>query len=97
MNKPDSFFKVFDYYGLEHDALDKGLVYHTVIITKDIITEDGITLLKKGVEYDQVTFYFEKESFHFIVWKLSEDGWEFIPHEQSLMIAQKELSPFLVW
>ena len=97
VKRPDSFFLVFDYSHLEHDAMDHALVYHSVIITRDIITEDGITLLKKGNEYEQVTFYFDKQSFYFIVWEPSKDGREFIPNRQSLMIAQKDLAPFLVW
>lgn len=93
-----SFYHIFDFNHLMHDAIDGGLVYDNCKITKDINTVSGE--LKEGQEFHQVNFYFNKQAFHFINWKLDltpGGNGQYIPNETSVLIPQAEISKYLVW
>lgn len=94
----ESFFNVFEYAFLMHDAIDHGLVYDGgIVITKDITTASGIQL-HKGEEFHQVNFYFDKAMFAFIVWQPSSESTDgTIRPTREVDIPQTELAPFLVW
>lgn len=93
----ESFFNVFEYAFLMHDAIDQGLVYDGVEITKDITTTSGIQL-HKGEAFHQVNFYFDKAMFAFIVWQPSSESTDgIIRPTREVDIPQAELAPFLVW
>jgi hypothetical protein len=94
----DSFYHIFDYGFLMHDAIDHGLVYDGgIVITKDITTTSGIQLLK-GEEFHQVNFYFDKAMFAFICWQPSSESTDgTIRPTREVDIPQAELAPFLVW
>jgi hypothetical protein len=94
--KTDSFFYIFDYSHMMHDAIDGGLVYECCDVTKDITTARGFKL-KKGQHYEAVWFLFEKSLFQFIDWVPGDDG-TYIPNPKTLIeIPQLELAPFLKW
>lgn len=96
--KRESFFRVFEYGFLMHDAIDHGLVYDGgITITKDIFTTSGIQL-DKGDEFHQVNFYFDKSMFSFLVWQAAEESVDTtIRPTRQVDIPQAELAPFLVW
>ena len=92
-----SFFRVFDYRTLMHDAIDQGLVYDEVIITKDILTTTGINLTK-GDQFHQVNLNLHSATFDFICWQRAEDSEDGIIRPTRLVtIPQSELAPFLKW
>ena len=95
MNKPESFFNVFDYHCFEPQAIDQGLVYESITITRDVLTSSGLKL-NKGDEYDAVWFLIEKHLFQFIKWERVTD-YDFQMGPGSIEIPQSELVPFLHW
>ena len=92
----ESFFNLFDFFAIEHQAMNATIVYESCKITKDIETRNG-QVLKVGTEFDQVNFYIKLGQFHFITWKPSEDCSEYIPNETSVLIPQGDLAAFLMW
>ena len=94
----ESFFNVFEYCFLMHDAIDHGLVYDGgIVITKDITTASGIQL-HKGEAFHQVNFYFDKAMFAFIVWQPAYESLDgTIRPTREVDVPQAELAPFLVW
>lgn len=97
-NKNDSFYRIFEYGHMMFDAIDKGMVFEQIVITRNITTASGKTL-KKGDEYEAVWFLFEKQLFQFIDWIPECNGSHFwIPDSTTLIeIPQAELAPLLVW
>ena len=95
MDKPESFFGVFDYHVFEPQAIDYGLIYEMITITRDVVTSSGLKL-NKGDEYDAVWFLFDKQVFQFIKWECVDECTSEIG-PGSIEIPQSELAPFLYW
>lgn len=109
-SKHESFFNVFSYSHMMHDAIDYGLTYEEITITQDIVTSLGL-VLKKGDKYETCYMKFLRHShdgskiinqpyFHFCNWKPGEIE----PHTSSsyntpssIIILMSELAPFLHW
>jgi hypothetical protein len=89
----ESFFRVFDYHHLMHDAIDCGLVYEDVIITKTI---DECQLVK-GAKFEQVNFYLDEQLFYFINWLPYVVGNVVNPNSTSIKVPQLVLAPYLKW
>ncbi len=98
MSENESFFRVFDYSHMMHDAIDGGLTYEIIKIRKDIKTKSGFEL-KIGKEYETCYFIFGKAEFQFINWIPSKDnpGIRDPDPQNSITIPQDELAPFLIW
>lgn len=92
-----SFFDVFQFSHLMHDAIDGGLVYEGITILRDIETSSGLKL-KQGDYYESLWFLFATMEFQFINWEPKfPNAAEYIPDDSSVFIPQSELAPFLVW
>lgn len=105
----NSFFNVFEYSVLMHDAIDKGLVYEDITIQRDITTISGLRL-QKGRKFDAVWLLFDVKGeveVYFINWVKKDSGrnsaspkgraGDYMPGEDSVLIPMKELVQFLVW
>ena len=98
---PESFFNVFTFYNMMHDAVDFAITYEVCEIERDIVTASGFKL-NKGDHYQTVYFDFQKAEFQFINWipdyssKYPRNNYEPNPDE-SIDIPQAELAPFLKW
>jgi hypothetical protein len=98
MSKPESFYYIFEYGHMMHDAIDHGLVYECIKITRDIETESG-KILKKDDTYEAVWFLWDKQLFQFIDWIPDSKGsHNYIPDPKTLVeIPQSELARFTHW
>src|ERR1700741_4927252 len=102
MNRPESFYEVFEYHNFMHDAIDYGLTYKNCTIQKNVTTASGYEL-KKGQTFHTVYFLFDKKVFRFINWKevnkhMSVPDTRLIGGSyHSIDIPQEELAPFLKW
>ena len=96
--KADSFFRVFDFYDMMHDAIDKGIVYEGITITKDIQFASGKKLVV-GKGYDAVWFLFKSGVFQFIDWvEDPDDKGNYIPDPETFIeVDHMVMSKFLVW
>lgn len=97
----DSFFDIFEYNDLIHDACDYCIVYFLPRILKDIKTASGLSL-NKGDEFEQVTFNMLTQEFQFEVFESCEEhdqrgGNGSLEHKRLVIIPQRELAPFMVW
>lgn len=91
-----SFYRIFDFNHLMHDAVDYALTYEICTIIRDITTASGLQL-KKGAEYETVYFCFHTAEFQFINWKRVSDYQSDPDETKSITIPQSELAPFLSW
>lgn len=98
MNKSESFYNLFDYSHTMHDAIDYGLVYEGITITRNIQTVSG-KVLKAGDSYDAVWFLWKEQLFQFIDWVPDSPGsFNWVPDPETLIeIYQSELANFLHW
>lgn len=95
--KFESFFYIFDYSFMTHDACGQhNLTYEVCTITKNLDLPSGS--LKIGEHYEYVYFNFVKEHFMFanFIWDENKPELEF-DWNRSVKIPQKELAPYLVW
>jgi hypothetical protein len=96
-----SFFNLFTYLHLEDGANDGLYIYEDCEITRDskVITYQGDRLVK-GATYEAVWFSFTHATFRFItswVGKSDLKDHNRVPGPGSLVIAQADLAPYLVW
>lgn len=100
--KPENFFNIFNYNHMMHDAIDGGLVYECIDITRDLCTASGLKLWK-GDSYEACWFLFKKGGvFQFIDWVSSDpnipDHYNRIPDPKTFIeISQAEMAPFIHW
>lgn len=95
-NQPKSFFRIFNYHNFMDDAIDCGLTYEGIEITKDIETKSGFKL-NKGDKFFTCYFLFNRAEFQFINWKEITKYESEPDNARSVYIPQAELAPFLKW
>lgn len=96
--KQDSFFGLFEFHAIEHDAMDNHIVYQACTIEKPFSC-DGVQF-KKGQTFHQVCFDLCKQTFSFCNWGPAEKGKASIEPDMNtskLNIPQSLLAPLLKW
>lgn len=88
-----SFFDIFSFSHLEHDAIDQCLVYNNVTIEKDIPKLS----LRRGDDFHQVIFNIHENRFSFCSWDAAEKGVAAIKPVKELIIPQAQLSPYMTY
>lgn len=91
-----SFFHIFTFTNLMHDAMDFNLVYEDIVIEKDIVIDDKIVLYQ-GATFHQVNFDLKERVFHFINWQQAVPHNVTIHPKQEIRISQESLGPKLKW
>ncbi len=101
--RKESFFELFSYSHMMHDAIDQGLVYEDCLITRNIIIAEfrphpkcGI-VFREGDTFEAIWFSFRDMNFQFIHSWVPKDPYNYEPDSQSFIISQKDLAPYLVW
>lgn len=101
---PDSFFGLWQYQTLMHDAADHCLVYEAVTIERDIslvgCTDHGPEIplmLKKGETFHQVNFCLVSQTFEFIDWKAAVRANVTIEPSRLVSVAQSIIAPLCKW
>ena len=97
----ESFFGLFEFTYIMHDAIDCGLVYEGITILKDIETGSG-KRLNKGDEFHQVNFDFKEQTLSFVIYESAEahdrsGGTGTLNPTKLVVIQQAELAQFLYW
>lgn len=91
----ESFFNIFRYDSMMHDACDHNLVYFYVFVVKDIAINNKI-VIKKGHHFEQVRFDFKTQKFYFETYMCDEETGE-SKYLEHVIIDQNKLAPLLKW
>lgn len=92
-----SFYNIFDYLNFMHEAINGGLTYEMITITKTIECASGT--LVAGKRYDTVYFLWKEQVFRFINWVPDPDKpYQDNPDPATLLeIPQSELASHCHW
>ena len=83
-----SFFGIFSFYGMMHDAGDYFIQYEDIEIENDI--DFGVHgKLVKGQRFENVHNCLDLAMFEFLNWELKDGAWN--PDSSSVYIPQSEL------
>lgn len=102
MNEPEyhqTFFDLFTFADVEHQASSFCIVYNGCKMQKDIydLSNPKTPILSKGARLEQVVFSLTKQTFSFVdsyVKVMDEEFCGFRPNKE-VVITQKVLAPFL--
>lgn len=86
----ESFFRIFEFNHMMHDAICGGLTYEGCTILRDLGP------LKKGDQYETVYWMISESKFQFVNWFLGDDR-TFHPDHTSQELSQEELAPYCHW
>jgi len=86
-----SFFGIFSFYGMMHDAADYFIQYEDIEIENDI--DFGVHgKLVKGQRFENVHNCLDTGMFEFLNWELKDDAKVWNPDSSSVYIPQSELA-----
>lgn len=91
-----SFFNIFSFLSLEHDAMDFCLVYHGITFQKDIVLSKEVSF-EKGKTFNQAIFNMKTKMITFASWGPAERGIAAIKATEEVSVRQERLAPFMVW
>jgi hypothetical protein len=92
----ESFFRIFTFNHMMHDAIDYRLCYESCKIERDVVI-DGVTILTKGKCYHTVYLMLDKQELLFINWEPFDKHNVAVKPIEEVVIPLSKISSQLKW